>query len=365
MPFDRPTLSEIASRILNDFKNRVEGASTFLRRSVFKVMAIVYAGAAHLLYEYQQWMFNQFFVTTAETKYLEQLGSEYGIARNAGVKAVGAGTSTGTNGLIVPAGSEIQSSSGNIYTIDSASTVATGTVNLNFTAEAVGDDYNEPAGTSLTFVSPIAGISSTILVDSSGIINGSDKENDDDYRERILERKRQPPHGGAEFDYEVWAKEVSGVTRSWSIPLYNGIGTIGLAFVRDDDDDLIPSDAEVLEVYNYVISHTDAVTGKIVGIPVTAQPGFFMIPLEKLAVNFTIKITPNTSDVRASIESRLNDLMLEDGGPEQTIYLSRMYEAITSAVGEVASLIVSPAADVTASTNEVQILGDITFQDLT
>jgi len=364
MPFDRPTLSEIASRILNDFKNRIEGASTFLRRSVIKVMSIVYAGAVHLLYEYQQWMFKQFFASTAETTYLELMGSEYGIARTAGVKATGAGTSTGTNGLIVPADSELQSSSGNIYKIDTAATVSAGVIDLDITAEQVGDDYNESAGTSLTFVSPIAGISSTVLIDSSGITGGTDKETDDEYRARILERKRQPPHGGADFDYEKWAKEVSGVTRAWSIPLYNGIGTLGLAFVRDNDSDLLPSDTEKLEVYNYIISHTDTVTGKIVGIPVTAELGFFMIPLVKLAVNFTIKITPNTSDVRASITSRLNDLMTEDGGPEQTIYISRMYEAITSAVGETASLIISPDADVTASTNQVQVLGDITFQDL-
>ena len=364
MPFSRSSLQTIIDRILSDFQTRIEGASSLLRRSVLGVIARIVAGVVHLLYEYLDYMSKQLFATTSDSAGLDAIASEYGVVRKAAEFAVGSGAIIGTTGILIPEGSELVSTNGYTYTTDADVTLVAGAGTLAFTAGIGGEDANDDAGITLTFVSPIAGVNTSVTVDADGISGGTDKEIDSSLRERVLARKRQPPHGGADFDYEKWAKEVSGVTRAWSIPLYNGIGTLGLAFVRDNDSDLLPSDTEKLEVYNYIISHTDTVTGKIVGIPVTAEPGFFMIPLVKLAVNFTIKITPNTSDVRTSITSRLNDLMTEDGGPEQTIYLSRMYEAITSAVGETASLIISPDANVTASTNQVQVLGDITFQDL-
>jgi uncharacterized phage protein gp47/JayE len=52
MPFDRPSLSELAIRAISDIQTRVTGASTLLRRSVLRVLAKVQAGANHLLYGY-------------------------------------------------------------------------------------------------------------------------------------------------------------------------------------------------------------------------------------------------------------------------------------------------------------------------
>lgn len=364
MAFNKPTLQEIIDRIVSDFNTRVDNATTFLRRSVFRIFGRVFGGAVHLVYGYIDFLKRQLFTTTADSEGLETLGSEYGIVRKVGTKAQGTGTATGTTGLTINAGTQLQSDSGFIYTVDSDVTLVAGTGSVSITAEEYGDDSNDEGGISLSFVTPIAGINSTITISVNGITGGVDEESDDDLRDRILTRKRQPPHGGAEFDYEVWAKEVSGVTRAWSIPLYQGVGTIGLAFVRDDDaDSIIPNETQMATVEAYVISHTDPLTGLTVGIPVTAEPGFFMITLSPLAVNLNIKIYPNTTTVQDSIEERLQDLITNNGGPEQTVSLSQMYEAISSATSEVRSLIVSPVADVTAAVDEVHVLGSITYQD--
>lgn len=363
MPFDRPTLQVIIDRIISDIKNRISGAATFLRRSVFYVFAKVYGASIHLLYEFIEYWKDQIFATTADTKYLEQLGSEVGVTRNIGVKATGSGQATGTNGTAIPAGSELQSATGNVYETSAAATIAGGIATLSFIANDYGSDWNEAAGVELTFVSPISGVQTVVTVDSSGITGGVDSETDTAYRNRVLERKRQPPHGGADFDYVAWAKQVSGVTRAWAIPLYQGIGTIGLAFVRDNDDDIIPDSTERAAVESYIQSHTDPVTGKTVGLPVTADPGFFVIEVSKKTINFTIKISPNTAAVQASVTSQLTDLMFNDGGPEQEITISQMYEAIMGATGITKSEIVIPSTSQTASTQEVHVLGDVTYQD--
>ena len=361
MPFTRNSLSEIVDRIVSDFQTRITGATSLLRRSTLSVIARVNAGIFHLLYEYLDYQARQLFVATADEAGLEAIASEYGITRKAAIAATGSGSVTGTNGVIIPAGTELQSTDEQVYTTDDEETIATGTATLDFTASVAGEDGNDDAGITLTFVSPIAGVSTSVTVDADGIGDGADEETDEDLRERVLTRKRQPPHGGAYFDYEVWAKEVSGVTRAWATPLYQGIGTVGVAFVRDDDDDIIPSASEIATVRAYIVEHEDPATGKTVGCPVTAEPGLYMITLSKLEVNFNIDISPNTSAVQAAITANLEDLILRDGGPEETLYISRISEAISLASDEARHRLDAPVADVTANATQVHVLGAVTF----
>jgi len=155
--------------------------------------------------------------------------------------------------------------------------------------------------------------------------------------------------------------EVSGVTRAWSSPLYMGIGTIGVSFVRDNDDSIIPNAAQKAEVRAYIVEHEDPGTGKTVGCPVTAEPGLFIIELAQQTVNFEIAIYPNTAVVRSAIEDALADLIVREGGPGETIYLSEIDETISLATGEERHRLDSPVADVTAATNRVYILGTVIF----
>ena len=360
MAFSRPTLQEIVDRIQSDMITRITGATSLLRRSILTVLGRAYSGAVHLLYGNIEYNKDQLFITTADAEHLEIHSTEYGISKTAAVKATGVATATGTNGTIIPALSELESTSGIRYLTDASVTIAGGVGVLALTAVNAGVDGNEDGSTTLTFVSPIAGIDSNVTVGTDGISNGADEETDEALRDRTLTRKRQPPHGGAEFDYETWALEVSGVTRAWSIPLYQGVGTVGLSFVRDNDSDIIPSESEKTTVSNYIISHTDPVTGKTVGIPTTAEPGFFLIDNSTLAVDLSIAIAPNTTDVQTAVTSQLEDLILEDGGAEQTIKLSKIGAAISASTGETDHEVLT-SSGLTATASQVQVLGTITW----
>lgn len=364
MPFSRPSLTELVNRRQSDLNSKVENSTTFLRRSVFIILSKMCAAGDHNLYGFLQDAKNQLFISTADDEFLALHGNELGKSRKTGEYATGSGTVTGTNGEVIESGTSLQSASGNIYTVDSDATIAGGVATVTFTAEEVGDSYNEEAGVELTFVSPLPNVDTIVTVDSDGITEGVDQETISEYRARLLLRKRQPPHGGTAYDYVNWALEVSGVTRAWYIEQYMGIGTGGLAFARDDDEDsIIPNSTQRDAVYNYILEHTNPVTQLTEGIPVTAKTGFFMIACSALTVNFNISIYPNTATVQASIQSRIADLFKSAGGTGQTISLSEMYEAIASATGEIRSKINSPADDVTASTNQIHVVGDFTFGD--
>jgi len=363
MPFTRPTLTELVDRIQSDIETHVTNGQSLLRRSVLKVLARVYAGVVHLLYSYLGFQAEQLFATTADVEGLEAIADEYGINRVAASKATGLLTLTGSVGLIILAATEFQSSDGVTYVSDEDEIFVGTSLSIEITASEGGDSGNQDAGAILSFVSPIAEVSSQATVATGGLTGGADEETDDDLRERVLLRKQYPPYGGCSYDYWRWMLEYAGVTRAWVFPAYNGAGTVGCAFVMDDSTPYIPNAATVALVRAYLVEHTDPATDRTVGIPVTAEPGLFMITITELTINMTINIYPNTAAVQTLVEAEIQDLIDRQGGLGSTIYLSD----IQAALGRVSDLeyfsLVLPVADVTTLTNQIHALGTITFGD--
>ena len=363
MPFDRPSLAELVTRALSDIQTRITGASTLLRRSVLRVLGKVQAGANHLLYGYLDYIAKQIFITTADEEGLRSHGTEWGIDRDEAESAIGNIVITGTTGLTVPISKELSADDGQIYTTDAAGTLVAGTATIAITAQQTGDDGNQEPSTILTFVSPIDGIDANATVDSDGLNDGEDIEDLEDWRDKQLARKRKPPHGGAEHDYEAWMLEVDGVSRAWVFPLYNGVGTVGCAFVRDAESPIVPSADEIAIVKAYIVSHTDPITGKTVGMPVTAQNGLFMITLDTKATDLILSIFPNTTAIQNAISDIIDDVWVTYGGPGETVHLSQLQKEIAKAQDLEYFRIDSPVADITAAQTEVHISGTNTYNN--
>jgi len=363
MAFERPSLQDLTDRILADFKSKMGNTSTFLRRSVVRIFGQVMAGAVHLLYGYLEYKADQLFATTADGDNLEFLAAEYGLSRRQAAKATGSVRAIGTIGTVIPIATILQNTDEVQYATDAAGTVGPyGYVDLALTAVDAGENANEEEGVSLEFVSPISGVDSEATILTAGIDSGSDTESDDDFRARILYRKRYPPHGGNQFDYVAWALEIPGVTRAWCLPAYAGAGTVGLGFVRDGDIDPVPSDTRRQEVYEYLLGHTDPYSGKTVGVPVGAQPGLEVLDVSDLFLNPDISVYPFTEAVKAKVQAELEDLIKREGGPGETVYVSHISEAISAAAGEERHRVNSPVSDVTASYMQFHKLGTINWR---
>jgi uncharacterized phage protein gp47/JayE len=363
MPFTRSTLQTIIDRITSDFEFYIEGGTSFLRRSFLRILAKVNGGAFHLVYEFLDYQARQLFAITADIAGLEAHSSEWGVPRNVASAATGSATATGSTGTLIPEGTKLTSTDNQVYSTTADTTVAGGTATISFEADIAGEDGNDDAGITLTFVTPIVGVNSTATVDSDGITGGTDDEDPEDLRARILTRKREPPHGGTETDYKNWMFEISGVTRAWTIPLYQGAGTIAVAFARDNDASLFPTADQRTAMFDYLVEHEDPGSGLIVGVPVTAQPGLQVLALTALPIVFEIAISPNTADVQADVTAELEDLMLRHGGPGETIYLSDVNEAISLGVGDGWHRIVEPTNDLVATNDQLHTLGPVTYSD--
>lgn len=353
MPFQRPTLTEIIDRDLADMSSRVVGVDgAVLRRSVLGVIARTLAGASHELHGHLDYLARQIIIDTAEVEYLERWASVWGVQRRAAEFAVGSVTFTGTNGSVIPEGTLVQRQDGAQFETTAEATIASGTATAAVQAVTAGAAGNTAAAVTLSLVQPVSGVQSAATVAAGGLTNGSDTEDDDSLRARLLARIQEPPHGGAAHDYIAWALEVPGVTRAWVYPMEMGPGTVTVRFVRDNDASPIPDAAEVAAVQ----AHIEEVR------PVTAE--VFVVAPVAVPLNLTIQIAPDTTAIRAAIEAEIRDLMQREAEPGGTILVSHLREAISIAPGEFDHVLVSPAANVTHTAGQLAVLGTITWQAL-
>jgi uncharacterized phage protein gp47/JayE len=353
MSFTRPTLTELVTRVGNDFISRLSLVGPILRRSMVYVLSRVIAGAAHMLHGHLDFLADQIFPDTATDEYMTRHGSLFGITRTPATYATGNVVFTGTNATVIPEGTLLRRpDDGAEYETDADGTIASGTATIAVTASEAGEDGNADVGTTLNLVTPISGVTSAATVASGGLDGGTDEETDDALRVRVQERMADQPHGGKESDYVTWAKEVSGVTRAWVYPLELGVGTVTVRFVRDDDGEgsaIIPSAGEVTTVQEY-IDELRPVTAAVTVAPPVA-----------VALDFEIELTPDTAAVRAAVEAELTDLLRREAEPGGTILLTHIQEAISLAEGETDYILTDPVANVEHATGEIAIMGTITW----
>lgn len=348
MAFERPSLSELRDRIVTDMETRLGIAGAGLRNGFTKLLSYVFAGVAHLLHGHLEWISRQIFATTADDENLSRHGNEYGVTRIAATYADGSVTFTGTNGTEIDEGTELVSSDGVLYKTTAAGTISAGVAEIAVIASAPGEAGNAALGTILSLSSPISGVESEAEV-TVEITGGGDQEDIEDYRTRVLDRKRRPPLGGALQDYETWAKEVPGVTRAWAKATYLGEGTVATFFLRDNDDDIFPSEAEIDDVSAYIETKRPVCAHSYVFAPTGYD------------VDFEIQLDPDETDVRDAVEEELRDLLDREAEPGEPILLSHIREAISLAAGENDHTLVSPTADVTVAAGYLAQFGAITW----
>lgn len=349
MAFQRPSLTDIISRVGADMARFAGLTGAVLRRSVTGIIGRAIAGASHELHGRLDYIARQAIPDTAEDDQLQRWANVWGVQRKAAEYAAGNVTLTGTAGATVPQGTILQRQDGELFATSADVTFSGPTAPVAVLAIAAGAAGNTLAGTSVALQQPVAGVQSAAVVAAGGIQGGADTEDDDSLRARLLQRIREPPHGGARHDYIEWALQVPGVTRAWVYPREMGAGTVTVRFVRDDDDDIIPGTAEVAAVYDYIEARR----------PVTAE--LFVVPPIADPLDLTIQLDPDSTAVRAAVQAEVTDLIRREAEPGGTILISRIREAVSTAAGESDNVVTSPTANVTHTTGRIAVPGTITF----
>ncbi|WP_055129686.1 baseplate J/gp47 family protein [Pseudomonas mediterranea] len=340
MPFETPSLPVLIKRTQSDL------ASDSLRQSDAQVLARTLGGAAYGLYGYLDWIAEQILPDKADESTLERIAAlRLNQARKTAQAASGSVSFSATAGAVLDVDTLLQSADGRAYKVTSARTTGNGVNTTTIAALEAGSLGNADAGLVLTPVQPILGISSSFTVLAPGLTGGVARESLESLRARVIRSYRIIPHGGSAQDYETWALECPGITRAWCRGSYLGPGTVGLFVMRDDDPQPIPNAEQLEEVRTYIEPLR----------PVTAEV-HVLAPVQ-VPVTHRLRITPDTSAVRAAIEAQLRDLHNREAGLGETLLLTHIAEAISSATGETNHTLTAPAADVTAASNQLLTFG--------
>lgn len=78
-------------------------------------------------------------------------------------------------------------------------------------------------------------------------------------------------------------------------------------------------------------------------------------------VDFHIRVTPDTPEIRAAITAELRSFLLRDGYPQGELKVSRISEAISGANGEYSHQLLAPADNISIAKNELAVLGTISW----
>ena len=149
----------------------------------------------------------EFFPTTAtESGRLPDHAVDWRTPRLLPQAAVGNVTVSCSQQTIFPVGTQMSIDGSSRWQTTAEITVGSGqTGTLPVQAVNTGTAGNVAGGATLTLVSPIAGVTA-LAVDGNGLAGGTDLEDVESWRTRIIDNIRNPPAGGSRADYIKWCK---------------------------------------------------------------------------------------------------------------------------------------------------------------
>lgn len=367
MAYTSPSLNSLARSAWAAIRTYLPGSDAMPKKNTLVVLAKSWGLQLFDVYQRIEWTFRQIFASTADEDVLEKIhGYEENVIRKSATRASGTITGTADAGDSFAAG--VRFLSGAIGYVSTATATADGSGAISFSvrAEVAGTASNLSAGDSLTLADPgsYLTLGTDFTVATGGVAGGTDREGVEDYRARILDKKRRPPQGGALSDYEQWAMEIPGVAAAWAARTVNSPGTVTIWFLVDGRENGIPTEGDAAVVQ----AHIDSL--RRIGTNIRA------VILVPQAVDITISgLTPNTASVRTAIADKIAALFAPDadgasprgrmkpGMADENFILSRSWisEAISQATGEQRHALTVPSSDPSFSAGRYPVPGTITY----
>ncbi|WP_250456688.1 baseplate J/gp47 family protein [Caballeronia sp. INML5] len=336
-------ISEVAA----DINSALQGADATLRRTVLKVVGKVQAGMSNLQMGYLDWIAKQAVPFTAEDEYLEGWAALKKVYRKAATPAQLTAAFAGVTGTVLNVGTQVVRSDGATYTTGATATVdGTGSLSVTIVATSAGSGGNADPGTTVALGVAVSGLQSSGTITGT-VASGSDIEDNDDLRTRMLAAYQNTPQGGDLNDYVGWALAVPGVTRAWCAPNGFGAGTVVIYTMWDAAEAShggFPQGTNGCSQYDKGPGGTPrgtVATGDqliVADTIVNEQPVTALVySCAPVANNLTLTLsglTGTSTSTRAAISAAISDVLFRNGDPRSgTINRSDIESAIASVSG--------------------------------
>jgi uncharacterized phage protein gp47/JayE len=350
-----PTIEQRIDNIQADINARLLGADARLAGSDLEILSIALAGGLHETNPLLYYIARQTFIHLADEEGLQRFGIDFNMPRLPATVAQGMVLANGTG--TIPSGTIVTRSDGAVYITTMPAILSGGTHSVPVSAVVPSAAGNANPATQMSLQTGIAGVTVT-AVDANGLNLGADIEHLENWRARLLNRRQNAAHGGNANDYEVWAREVPGVSRAWLTGRDTTIGRIDL-MIANDSAGIVPSAALVAAVRAHIMgtSYTDPQRLAPVGVNALNIITPILAPQ-----NYTVHlIGADTPAIRAAVIAELTDLLVREGKPNGEIPLTHINEAISQAAGEYDHQLLSPTVNAAFSITEVPSMGAVTF----
>ena len=239
------SVEEIYQALLESFSQR----AGFVPETGCDLAVRLWAAAAQLqaLGIQSDWVLNQSFPQTAQGEYLDFHGELRGVQRTPASKAVGTlrftvGTAP-VSAISIPAGTVGMTADEVRFQTTEEVVMPVGEMHVDAPAEALeaGSKGNAVPGTiAILAACPLA---ITGCTNPEAFSGGRDEEDDESFRERILESYRRLPNGANAAWYEQTAMNYPGVAAARAVGRARGIGTVDVYVTAENG---IPT-ADLLE----------------------------------------------------------------------------------------------------------------------
>nr|DAW73068.1 MAG TPA: Baseplate J like protein [Caudoviricetes sp.] len=223
MAYKNKTIEEVQQLLIRSFEHKFNTQLRILPKSFIKILCKVFAGVFIVVYKLVGWYFLQMFPETADWKEvtilgvrlrpLVKLGVLFGVGEPlAGVQWRGIITiDVLTQGSVLYSGTQLKSNvTGKLYIVEETKTLLQQKETVSVVCTEIGTAGNLEQNDTLNFVNPYGFIKTEAVVSDVARV-GLDNELESSYRNRVINRFRLQPQGGALADYRIWASEVPGV----------------------------------------------------------------------------------------------------------------------------------------------------------
>lgn len=170
------------------------------------------------------------FPQTSYGTYLEWLGECKGVFKNQPTKSIGVITFNGAQGTIITKGTIVttiatdEKQSIEFELLETKTIEESETVDIKAECRVAGTIGNVSEGSVSVLLGSINGIKS--VTNKEDFKGGTDIEDEEHFRERVLVAEQEDKLSGASSDYIRWAKEVDGVGYAYVVPEWAGAGTV-------------------------------------------------------------------------------------------------------------------------------------------
>ncbi len=348
-----------ANEIYADMKSSWE-SETGLSLSEGGDMSIRMRAAAwelEALWAQADFVARQAFPQTACGEYLSYHGEVRGIERAAAAKSSGIlrfSIDAALEGdLTVPAGTACMTAAETAFVTSAAGTIRAGTLFCDVAASAAlsGAGGNVPAGAIAHMALPPTGVAA--CVNPAPFTGGADGEDDESLRARVLASYRKLPNGANRAYYEEQAMAVPGVAAVTVLPKARGAGTVDVVVASPKG---MPSAALVAAVLSALDSQREICVDIAVAAPAAVT----------VDVTAALASAPGYAfaDVQAAAGAALDAFFCGDRLGKRVLR-AELAQALWSVPGVANYALSVPAADVTADSDQLPVLGTVTLTEMT